>query len=157
MFEGYVAATDSDFIGREYVIADIAAALGSDFSVYVEEGGDSLVVENHGDEDLEFDVSLRSTESLDEVDDVDDMPYIPASTDDDITLGGGQTVTITPDDWQTTDEHAPLHTLRDGLPIGPVGSDDGGFPVIPVVIAAAAAAVLGILAKKGIIGKARQR
>ena len=154
MFEGYVAATDSDFIGREYVMEEISATDESDFSVYVEEGGDSLVVENHGD-DIEFDVAMRSTESLDNVDtELEELPYIPASTEDDITLGGGQTLEVTPDDWETTEENGRLHTLGGSTR----GSSEGtGFPLIPVIIGGVTTAVvLGILAKKGILGKAKK-
>ncbi|MBN1855992.1 MAG: DNRLRE domain-containing protein [Dehalococcoidia bacterium] len=154
MFEGYVAATDSDFIGREYVM-EIAPTLGDiDFSVFVEEGGDSLVVENNGEDDLEFDATMRSTESLDEVEgDLEDLPFIPGSTVEDVRVGGGETVELTPEDWRTTEESGSLHVLRNGKESTPQGSS---FPLVPVLIGVAAAAiVLGILAWKGVIGKGR--
>ena len=155
MFEGYVAATDSDFIGREYVMEVVSATEESDFSVYVEEGGDSLVVENHGDDDIEFDVTMRSTESLDHVDsELEELPYIPASTEDNVSLGGGQTLVATPDDWETTEENGTLHTLGRSAS----GSSGGtGFPLVPVIIGGVTTAVvLGILFKKGVLGKAKK-
>ena len=156
MFEGYTAATDSDFVGREYIMEIASALAGLDFSVYVEEGGDSLVVENHGDEDVEFDATMRTTESLDEVESIEEMPFIPASTSEDVRVGGGETVELTPDNWRTTEEEGSLHVLRDGRESTPRGSS---FPLVPVVIgAAAAAAVLAlvILMKKGVIRIGRQ-
>ena len=155
MFDGYVQATMMDFIGREWVMEGTSATDEGDFTVHVDETGGTLVVENHGDDDIEFDVSMRTTESLDEVEgDLEDMPFIPASTEEDVVVGGGETVELTPEDWATTDEKAPLHILRDGKESGPQGSS---FPIVPVAIAVGAtiAAVLGILVWKGVIGKGK--
>ena len=152
MFEGMVEATNSDFVGREYIM-DVAAALGGiDFSVHVEEGGDTLVVENHGEEDLVFDTTFRTTESLDEVEtDLDELPFIPASGADEVTVGAGETLELTPETWETTEERGGLHILRDGKESGPQKSS---FPMTPVIIGAAvlaAVAAIAILLKKGVI------
>ncbi len=152
MFEGLVAATDSDFVGREYIMEGILGLGDIDFSVFVEEGGDTLVVENHGEDDLVFDPSFRTTESLDEVDEpLDEMPFIPSSGEEDVTVGPGEMVELTPETWATTDERASLHILRDGKESGPQRS---AFPVLPVVIGGvivAAGVAVVVLIKKGII------
>jgi len=152
MFEGLTVATDSDFVGREYIMEGIMGLGDIDFSVFVEEGGDTLVVENHGEDDLVFDPSFRTTESLDEVDDpLDELPFIPSSGEEDVTVGPGETVELTPETWATTEERASLHILRDGKESGPQRS---AFPVLPVVIGgvvAAAVAAFIILVRKGII------
>jgi len=152
MFEGLTVATDSDFVGREYIMEGIMGLGDIDFSVFVEEGGDTLVVENHGEDDLVFDPSFRTTESLDEVDDpLDELPFIPSSGEEDVTVGPGETVELTPETWATTEERASLHILRDGKESGPQRSS---FPVLPAVIGgvvAAAVAAFIILVRKGII------
>jgi hypothetical protein len=152
MFEGVVMATDSDFIGREYIMDFAASLAGLDFSVFVEEGGDTLVVENHGEEDIVFDTTFSTTESLDEVGtDLSELPFIPSSGADDVTVGGGETLEVTPERWQTTEERGGLHILRDGKESGPQKS---GFPMTPVIIGAAvltAVAAFVVLLKKGVI------
>jgi len=155
MFDGYVEATMMDFIGREWILEGVSATDDGDFSVHVDETGDTLVVENHGDDDIDFDAIVRSTESLDEVEgELEDMDFIPGSYEADVVVGGGDMVELTPEDWATTEERAPLHILRNGKESGPQGST---FPTVPVVIAGAAAlvALVGILAWKGVIGKSR--
>ena len=154
MFEGLVAATDSDHIEREAVLEDVSCGEESDFSCYMEEGGDSFVVENYG-EDIEFDLSMRSSESADAVDALDDIDYIPGSVEEDVTLGRGERLEATPEDWSTTEERGELHTLSKRTKSGSKGT---GFPVIPVVIGvcvvAVAAVVITILLKKGVFSKA---
>jgi hypothetical protein len=153
MFEGRTEATDSDFIEREGVMDECSADEGCDFSVAMEEGGDTLIIDNYGEEDIEFDLSMRSTESLDEVDSVDDLDYVPGSTEDDITLGGGRRLEATPDDWTTTDEHGSLHTLKKKAE----GGGDTAIPFIPIVIGVVVVVVLGavgvFLYNKGVFGK----
>jgi hypothetical protein len=152
MFEGLVAATGSDFIGREYVMEGITGIFDLDFSVHVADDGDTLVVENNGEDDLVFDATFRTTESLDEVEgDLEDMPFIPASTEENVTVGEGETVELTPEEWPTTEERGQLHILRDGKESGPQRSS---FPTIPVVVGAVVAALVAtvvILLRKGII------
>jgi hypothetical protein len=154
LFEGVVLATDADHIEREAVMEDTSCGEDSDFSCFMEEGGDTFVVESHG-EDIEFDLSMRSSESADAVDSLDDVDYIPGSTEDDVSLGGGRRLEATPEDWSTTEERGELHTLNKRAKNGSRGS---GFPVIPVVIAvcavAVAAVVITILIKKGVFSKA---
>ena len=152
MFEGVVMATDSDFIGREYIMDFAASLAGLDFSVFVEEGGDTLVVENHSEEDLVFDTTFRTTECLDEVGtDISELRLIPSSGAEDVTVGRGETLEMTADRWQTTEERGGLRILRDGKESGP---EKSGFPMTPVIIAAAALAAIAavvILLKKGVI------
>jgi hypothetical protein len=154
MFEGLVAATGSDHIERETVMEDVSCGEESDFSCYVEEGGDSFVVESYG-EDIGFDLSMRSSESADAVDSLDDIDYIPGSVEEDITLGGGERLEAYPEDWSTTEKRGNLHTLSKRTKSGSKGT---GFPVIPVVIGvcvvAVAAVVITILLKKGVFSKA---
>jgi hypothetical protein len=153
MFEGLVAATGSDHIEREAVMEDTSCGEESDFSCHMEEGGDSFVVESYG-EDIEFDLSMRSSESADAVDSLDDVDYIPSSVEEDVTLGGGERLEATPEDWSTTEERGELHTLSKRTKSPSKGS---GFPVIPVVIAvcavAVAAIVITVLFKKGVFSK----
>jgi hypothetical protein len=153
MFEGLVAATGSDHIEREAVMEDTSCTEESDFSCHMEEGGDSFVVESYG-EDIEFDLSMRSSESADAVDSLDDVDYIPSSVEEDVTLGGGERLEATPEDWSTTEERGELHTLSKRTKSPSKGT---GFPVIPVVIAvcavAVAAVVVTILIKKGVFSK----
>jgi hypothetical protein len=155
MYEGIVEALDSDYIARECLMEEVSATEDSDFSVCVEEGGDTLVVESYGD-DIEFDVTMRSTESADYISPDEELPYIPGSTEEDVTVERGRRMEATPEDWATTEDGGQLHTL------GKRAEGDGGagFPIIPVVIAVAAAAAVGatvtVLLKKGVLGKAKK-
>jgi hypothetical protein len=151
MFEGRVKALDRDYIDREYIFEHFSALDESDFSVYVEEGGESAVVESYGD-DIEFDVTMRSTESADYVDPEQELPYIPSSSEEDVSVERGRGVTATPDDWATTEERGEMHTLKKT-----VKEEGVGFPVVPVVIGLVAiAAIVAVLVKKGVVGKTKK-
>jgi hypothetical protein len=154
IFEGLVAATGSDHIEREAVMEDTSCTEESDFSCFFEEDGDTFVAESYGD-DIEFDLGMRSSESADAVDSLEDIDYVPGSVEEDITLGGGDRLEATPEDWATTEERAPLHTLNKKAKSG---SKDSGFPVIPVVIGvcvvAVAAVVVTFILKKGASARA---
>jgi hypothetical protein len=156
MFEGRVEALDRDSVDREYIVEDISASEESDFSVYVEEGGDSLVVESYEDE-IEFDITMRSTESADYIDPEEELTYIPSSTEEDLSVGRGRRVEATPEDWATTEERGQLHTLEKRAKEDTRGV---GFPIIPVVIGVAVVAIVGatvtVLLKKGVFGKAKK-
>lgn len=152
MFIGRVEALDRDSVDREYIVEDISASEESDFSVYVEEGGDSLVVESYED-DIEFDVTMRSTESTDYVDPEEELLYIPSSTEEDLSVGRGERVEATPEDWATTEERGEMHTLRRRVE-GEAGGV--GFPIIPVVIGVAVVGAIVIVLKKGVFGKAKK-
>jgi len=150
MYEGVVEALDSDHIGREYLMEEVSATEESDFSVFVEEGGDTFVVESYRD-DITFDAVTRSTESADYVDPNTDPGYIPSSVQEDITVERGRRAEITPENWATEDERGELHTLNKGAK-----GEGGGFPLIPVIIGLvviAAGVTVGVLFGKGILGK----
>jgi hypothetical protein len=153
MFEGRVNALDRDFIGREYIFERFSASVESDFSVYVEEGGDSAVVESYGD-DIEFDVNMRSTESADYVDLEQELPYIPSSSEEDVSVERGRRVTTTPDDWATTEERGEMHILTERVK----GEGGVGFPIVPVVIGAVAivAIVVGVVVTKRLVGRTKK-
>ena len=132
---------------------DVSCGEDSDFSCFMEEGGDTFVVESYG-EDIEFDLSMRSSESADAVDPGEELDYIPGSVEEDITLGGGERLEATPEDWDTTEERAKLHTLNKKAK----SKSKGDFPLIPVIIAvcvvAVAAVAITFLLKKGASAKA---
>lgn len=155
MYDGTVEALDSDYIAREYLMEEVLATEDSDFSVYVEGGGDTLVVESYGD-DIEFDVTMRSTESADYISPDEELPYIPGSTEEDVTVERGRRMEATAEDWATTEEEGQLHTLKKRAK----GDGGAGFPIIPVVIGVAAAAAVGatvtVLLKRGVFGKAKK-
>lgn len=68
-----------------------------------------------------------------------------------MTVGAGETLELTPETWETTEERGGLHILRDGKESGPQKSS---FPMMPVIIGAAvlaAVAAIAILLKKGVI------
>jgi len=154
MYEGIVEALDSDHIARECLMEEVSATEDSDFSVYVEEGGDTLVVESYGD-DIEFDVTMRSTESADYISPDEELPYIPGSTEEDVTVERGRRAEATPEDWATTEDRGQLHTLGKRAK----GEGGTGFPILPVVIGFAAFAAVGItvvvLALKGVFSKGK--
>ena len=154
MYDGIVEALDSDYIAREYLMEEVSATEDSDFSVCVEEGGDTLVVESYGD-DIEFDVTMRSTESADYIDPEEELPYIPGSTEEDVTVERGRRVEATPEDWTTTEDRGQLHTLGKKAE----GEGGTGFPIVPLVIGFAAFAAVGItvvvLALKGVFSKGK--
>jgi hypothetical protein len=129
-FAGLVAALDSEEIEREYGMEEVSASEDSDFAVQVEEGGGTLVIDNYGDS-IEFDATMRSTESADSIDPNEELSYIPSSTEEDITLGRGQRLEATPDDWATADDKGNLHTLKKKAEGGGSG---GTIPFIPIVI-----------------------
>jgi hypothetical protein len=115
-FAGKTENLDKDFILREYLLENILARPGSHLEVYTEEGGDAVIVENYGD-DVELDVTLRSTQSADIIADIDSIDYIPGSTLEDFLIETGETITVTPEDWKTTERTGELHALgksRDG-------------------------------------------
>jgi len=155
MYEGIVEALDSDHIGREHLMEEVSATEESDFSCYVEEGGETFVVESYGD-DIEFDLTVRSTESADYIDPEEELPYIPGSTEEDVTVERGRRMEATPEDWATTEDGGQLHTLGKRAK----GEGGTGFPIIPVVIGVGAAAAVGatvaVLFKKGVLGKAKK-
>jgi hypothetical protein len=109
-FAGRTETINKDFILREYFIENIHARPGSDLEVYTEEGGDAVVVENHGD-DTELDVTLRSTQSVDTIDDIDGIDYIPGSTLEDFLIETGETITFASEDWTTTERAGEMHAL----------------------------------------------
>ena len=85
-----------------------------------------------------------------------DIDYIPGSVEEDISLGSGERLEATPEDWSTTEERAQLHTLNKKTE-----SDDSGgtgLPIIPIVIGvcvvAVAAVVITVILKKGASTKA---
>jgi hypothetical protein len=132
---------------------EVSALEDSDFSVQVEEGGDTLIIDNYGD-GIEFDATMRSTESADSIDPNEELPYIPSSTEEDITLGRWQRLEATPDDWATADEKGSLHTLKKKAE----GNGGGGtIPFIPIVIGVVVVVALAggaiYFMKKGAIGK----
>jgi hypothetical protein len=148
MFEGAVEALGTDFVGREYIMEGVSAPVGSRFSIYIEEGGDTVVIESDG-EDVEFDLTTRSTESADYADPEEELGYVPSSTEDDISLGGGETLEATPEDWATTEQTGRMHTLGGTGEAEPapteeaaVEDSEAGFPVVPVVIGVVVAAVV---------------
>ncbi len=153
-FAGLVAALDEESIDREYTMDEVEATGESDFSVFVEEGGDAFVVESYGD-DIQFDAVTRSTESADVLDPDIDHGYIPSSTQRDVTVERGRAVEIAPETWASDEEHAELHTLKTRATDNS-GGGSGGFPLVPVVIGVvvvAAAVTTGVLFSKGILGK----
>ena len=151
-FEGLVAALNSDSIDREYVMDEVSATDESDFSIFVEEGGDAFVVESYGD-DIQFDAVTRSTESADVLDPNTDPGYIPASVEEDVTVEQGRRAEITPETWSSSEEKAPLHTLNKRAT-----GKGGNFPLVPVIIGIVVVAAIGtaavFLIKKGKAGKA---
>ncbi len=150
-FEGVVRALNRESIDREYMMENVAATENSDFAVFVEEGGDALIVESYGD-DIQFDAVTRSTESADTLDPNRDHGYIPASVEEDITLERGRRAEISPDNWATGEQRGKLHTIKKRA-----RGDGAGFPLIPVIIGVVVIAVvgstLGILFGKGVLGK----
>jgi hypothetical protein len=151
-FAGLVTALDSEEVEREYGMEEVSASEDSDFAVHVEEGGGTLVIDNYGD-GIEFDTTMRSTESADSIDPNEELPYIPSSTEEDITLNRGQRLEATPDDWATADEKGSLHTLKKK-------AEGGGGNVIPfipivigVVVVVAIAGGVVYFIRKGAIGK----
>jgi len=157
IFEGAVDALGTDFIGREYIMEGVAAPVGGRFSIYVEEGGDTVVVESEGDS-IEFDLTTRSTESADYADPEEELGYIPSSSEDDVLLGAGETLEATPEDWATTDQRGRMHTLGGSRETEPEPTEEaaledsgGGFPVVPVVVGVVvvAAIVLAVLFRFG--------
>ncbi|MBM3155024.1 MAG: hypothetical protein FJ008_06770 [Chloroflexi bacterium] len=150
-FEGLVQALGRESTDREYIMEDVAATEDSDFAAYVEEGGDTFVVESYGD-DIQFDAVTRSTESANTVDPNTDPGYIPSSVQEDMTLEQGRRTEITPDNWATGEQRGKLHTLNKRAK-----GEGAGVPLIPVIIGvavlAAAGATIGILFGKGILGK----
>jgi hypothetical protein len=150
-FAGVVEALGEESIDREYGMEDVSATEDSDFSVYVEEGGGTFVVESYGD-DITFDAVTRSTESANVVDPNTDPGYIPSSVQEDITVEEGRRAEITPENWATDEERGTLHTLDTRA-----RGEGGGFPFIPVIIGvvvvAVVGAVIGVLFSKGILGK----
>jgi hypothetical protein len=151
-FEGLIEALDEESIDREYIMEDVAATEESDFSIHVEEGGDTFVVESYSD-DIQFDAITRSTESADYVDPNIDPGYIPSSVQEDVTVKQGRRAEITPETWASTEEKGKLHTLNKRAK-----GEGRGFPFIPVIIGVVIAAAIGIAAtiliKKGIFKKA---
>jgi len=150
-FEGLVQALGRESIDREYIMEDVAATENSDFAVYVEEGGDTFVVESYSD-DIQFDAVTRSTESANTLDPNTDHGYIPASVQEDVTVERGRRAEITPENWATGEQRGKLHTLNKRAK-----GAGAGFPLIPVIIGfavlAAVGATIGILFSKGILGK----
>jgi len=149
-FAGLVAALNEESIDREYAMEDVSATEDSDFSVFVEEGGSTFVVESYGD-DITFDAVTRSTESADYLDPNVDHGYIPSSVQEDVTLERGRRAEMTPENWATDEERGTLHTLNKGAK-----GEGGGFPLIPVIIGlvvVAAGVTVGVLFGKGILGK----
>lgn len=150
-FEGLVSALQEESVDREYIMEDVAATEDSDFAVHVEEGGDTLVVDNYGD-DIQFDAVTRSTESANTVDPNQPLPSPPSSIEEDITLDQGRRAEITPENWATGEQRGNLHTLNKRAK-----GEGAGFPIIPVIIGAvilaAVGATIGILFGKGVLGK----
>lgn len=153
-FDSLVEALGRESTDREYIMEDVSATEDSDFAVYVEEGGDTFVIDNYGD-DIQFDAVTRSTESANTVDPNTDPGYIPSSVQEDITLEQGRRAEITPDSWATGEQKGKLHTLKKRAQ-----GEGGGFPIIPVIIGvvvlAAVGAAVGILFGKGILGKKKK-
>lgn len=151
VFAGSVPSLGEESIDREYDMENVTATENSDFSVYVEEGGDTFVVDNYG-EDIQFDAVTRSTESANVVDPNTDPGYIPSSVQEDITVEEGRRAEITPETWSSDEERGNLRTIG-----GAARGGGGGFPWIPVIIGVVVIAivgiVLGVLFGKGILGK----
>ena len=151
VFAGTVPALGEESIDREYDMENVEATENSDFSVYVEEGGGTFVVESYGD-DIQFDAVTRSTESANVVDPNTDPGYVPSSVQEDITVEEGRRAEITPETWSSDEERGTLHTLG-----GPARGEGGGFPWVPVIIGIAVivvvGVVVGVLFGKGILGK----
>ncbi len=144
-------AIKRESIDRVWILDNISADEGGELGVYVEEGGDSLIVENTGEGDIEFDVTARSTESLESFEQGQEPSYMPESTEENITIEPGRGVTLTPENWATTEERGRLHTL------GHKAGKRGALPIIPVIIGAVAiaaiAAVTIVLLKRGTFKK----
>jgi hypothetical protein len=151
-FVGLVEALGRESIDRECIMEEVSATEKSDFSILVEEGGDTFVVESYGD-DIQFDAVTRSTESADVLNPDIDPGYIPSSVEEDVTLEQGRRAEITPETWASDEEKGKLHTLNKRAK-----QESGGLPLIPiiigVVIAAAIVAAAVILIKKGTFKKA---
>jgi hypothetical protein len=131
------SAAKKGFIGKEYILDKIAAGPDNDFTVYVAKGGDSLAVENQGGQ-IKFDVWMTSTESEDYC--MEKLSYVPGSSEENILLGKSTALTMTPENWGTTEQAGELHILKTGL-----GAETGGiqFPIV-IIIVLAVVAVSGI-------------
>jgi len=143
MFEGTVEALGTDFVGREYIMEGVTALAGSRFSIHVEEGGDTVIIES----------------SAEYADPEEELGYVPSSSEDDISLGGGETLEATPEDWATTEQKGSMHTLggtreKEPAPTEDAAAEDsaGGFPVVPVVagVLGASALILAALLRMGV-------
>lgn len=144
-------AIKRESIERVWTLDNISVDAGGELGIYVEESGDSLIVENTGEGNIEFDVTARSTESLEPFEQGQEPSYMPSSTEEDVVLEPRRGVTLTPENWTTTEERGRLHTL------GHKAGRRGAFPIIPVTIGAvtiaAIAAVAIVLLKKGTFKK----
>jgi len=88
---------------REYGLENTTASDSGDMEVYVENGGDTLVIVNHGDDPISTEIVLRSTES-------------DTHARESLSLAPKERVRVT-DNWENLGE-APLQVSREKIDRG---------------------------------------